>query len=395
MSNIGLLWALVAAQLFLIGLAWTAAIPISRNYRGGITGLVAFNLSLGLGLLLVGLREVLPYFIGHAVSNFLCLWSLLAIIQAADQLLKIRISQKEIWIVMAVAGLGILVLGLDKSTADLRAMVMFLTVAWMLSRNGLKIWRLQPERHLRAPVKSIAFISLAISALLLLRAAAGVATSHPIEFSASDTFTLALPFAVLAAISLVNLGFAYLAISTVVMSLGAKSRVDELTGLLNRQALTDSIARAWGRFAQGGKPFALIVLDIDKLRAANEALGYPGGDAVLRSVSKALLGLFKRGEVMGRAGGGKLVCLVPDTSLPEARALGERMRYEVAEVQSQFPELAGKITASLGVAVSTPSDTSDGDMLARANTYLAAAKAAGRNRVMVEDPDSLVTVRGA
>ena len=142
---------------------------------------------------------------------------------------------------------------------------------------------------MRAPVKSIAAVSLAIAALLLARAVAGLFLHDAIEFSATDMATLAMPFLVLAGASLVNLGFAYLAISTVVTSLGEKARTDELTGLLNRQALTDQINRCWARFTKSGEPFALLCIDIDSLRSVNAAHGYAGGDSVLKEVSRALL----------------------------------------------------------------------------------------------------------
>ena len=51
MNHTQFLWTLVATQLILIGFAWTAALSISRGYRPGIVGLVAFNLVLGASLI--------------------------------------------------------------------------------------------------------------------------------------------------------------------------------------------------------------------------------------------------------------------------------------------------------------------------------------------------------
>ncbi len=395
MSSVQLLWALVAAQLLLMGLAWTATIPISRSLRGSVVGLVAFNLVLGVSLLLIGFRDHLPYFVGHTFSNFLSLWALVAIIQAADQILKIRISQREIWVVMTFAGVGILVFGMGPETADWRVLVLFLTITWMLVRNGLKVWRLQPEPHLRAPVKSIAVISLALAALLFVRAMGGLAGHTSIEFTATDRLTLLLPFVVLAGVSLVNLGFAYLAISSVFMRLRQLARSDELTGLLNRKALTEEISRAWSRFAKTRQTYALICLDIDNLRSVNAAHGYGGGDALLQDVATALQGLLRPGDAMGRAGGGKMVGVLPNMGMDEARGLAEHMRAKVAELQDLFVDQRVKPSASLGVAVSLASDTGEEVVLARANAHLAAAKAAGRNRVQWESPEAPATLQSA
>lgn len=393
MSSVQLLWTLVAAQLLVMGLAWTATIPIARSYRGGVVGLVAFNLVLGLSLLLIGFRDEVPYFLGHTFSNFLSLWALVAIIQAADQILKIRISQREVWVVMTLAGLGILAFGMDPETADLRALVLFVTITWMLARTGLKVWRVQTVPHLRAPVKSIAVISLVLAVLLFVRAVAGVAGHVSIEFSATDRFTLVLPFVVLAGVSLVNLGFAYLAISSVFMRLRQQARSDELTSLLNRRALTDEISRAWSRFAKTRQAYALICMDIDNLRSVNAVHGWGGGDALLKDVASALQGLLRPGDSLGRAGGGKLVGVFSNTNLDEARGLAEHMRAKVADLQDLFGDKRVRPSASLGVAVSVATDAGEEAVLARANAHLAAAKAAGRNRVQWESAEAHATLQ--
>ena len=400
MNSAQLLWTLVAAQLIAIGLAWTATVPMSRGYRGGIVGLVAFNLALGLGLLLIGFRHELPYFLGHPVSNFLALWALVAIIQAGSQLLKIQQSQVEIWVVMTLAGLAILGFGLSEATANLRAMSLFLAVSWLLFRTGLKVWRLQPEPHLRKPVKSIALVCLTLGALLLMRAAVGAFSQASIEFDATDSATLALPFMVLIGVSVVNLGFAYFTISTVMMGLRLRARSDELTGLLNRKATTEEIARAWTRSVQTRHPFALIALDIDNLRNVNAVHGYTMGDVLLVEIAKALRGVLQPGESLGRAGGGKLIAVLPKATLVEARVIAELMRELVADMEKLFADQRVKVSASLGVALSGLSDTSEEAVLARANTQLEHAKVNGRNRVQADgDPiptraiESLVTVK--
>ena len=395
MSAVELLWLLVAAQMLMVGLAWTATIPISRSFRGAVVGLVAFNLVLGVSLLLIGLRDELPYLIGHTVSNLLALWSMVAIIQAADQMLKIRISQREIWVVMTLAGVGILVFGLDSSTANWRALVLFVAIAWMLARTGVKVWRVQAEPHLRMPVKSIALISLVLAVLLFVRAVAGVAGQVSIEFSAADGLTQALPFVVLGGVSLVNLGFAYLAISSVFTRLRQQARSDELTGLLNRRALTEEIGRAWAHFAKTHETFALICLDIDKLRDFNATAGRAAGDALVKAIADAVGGLLGPGDAMGRAGGGKFVCVMAKTGMDEARGLAEHMRAKVADLQDLISDQRVKPSASFGVAISAASDAGEEAVLVRANAHLAAAKAAGRNRVIWEIVDEQVTVQSA
>jgi diguanylate cyclase (GGDEF)-like protein len=395
MSTIQILWTLVAAQLLLMGMAWTAAIPMSRALRGGVVGLVAFNLVMGVSLMLIGFRDELPYFVGHTFSNVLSLWALVAVIQAADQLLKIQISQREIWLVLSLAGLGILGLGLSHEMAVWRVLVLFIAICWMLARTGWKVWQLPIEPHLRMPVRSIGGIAMALAAMLLIRAVVGVAGHASIEFSAEDGLTLLLPFLVLAGVSLVNLGFAYLAVSSVVMRLRQLARSDELTGLLNRKALVEEISLAWSRFAKSRESFALICLDVDNLRAVNAVHGYVGGDAVLKKIVEALRGVLRPGDAMGRAGGGKMVALLPNTDLDGVRDVAALMQSNMTGLRLRLADLPREVSVSMGVAVSLVSDANDEAVLARANAQLAAAKAAGRNRVVWMGPDTEATVRPA
>ena len=389
MSTIQILWTLVAAQLLLMGLAWTAAIPMSRALRGGIVGLVAFNLVMGVSLLLIGFRDELPYFVGHTFSNVLSLWALVAVIQAADQLLKIQISQREIWLVMSLAGLGILGLGLSHEMAVWRVMVLFTAICWMLARTGWKVWQLPTEPHLRMPVRSIGGIAMALAAILLIRAVVGVAGHASIEFSAEDGLTLLLPFLVLAGASLVNLGFAYLAVSSVVMRLRQLARSDELTGLLNRKALAEEISLAWSRFAKSRESFALICLDVDNLRAVNAVQGYVGGDAVLKKIVEALQGVLRPGDAMGRAGGGKMVALLPNTDLDGVSDIAALMQLNMTGLRLRLADLPREVSVSMGVAVSLVSDADDEAVLARANAQMAAAKGARRNRAQQDGADAL------
>lgn len=393
MSTVQILWTLVAAQMLLIGLAWTAVIPISRGNRAGVAGLVAFNVVLAVSLLLIGFRDFLPYLVGHTVSNLLALWALVAIVQAGDQILDAHISQRELWIAMALGGFGILVFGFSPDTADWRAFVLFITLSWMLYRNGVVAWRIQPEPHLRSVVKSIAAICLASAALLFARAVAGMLGHASIEFNANDGFTLLLPYVVLALVSLVNLGFAYLAVSTVVIELRQSARTEEATGLLNRKALTDEITRAWAKFVKTRQPFALICLDIDGFRSVNLAYGYPFGNNLLKEVAGALRGLLRPGDKIGSAWDGKMVAILSNASLAEARGIAERMRARVADFQHMLTDGRIKVSASLGVAVSLESDPSEESVLARANAHLAGAKATGRDRVQWENADAQNTQR--
>jgi diguanylate cyclase len=160
--------------------------------------------------------------------------------------------------------------------------------------------------------------------------------------------------------------------------------------LLNRKSIMDEIHKAWRRFSNTQQPFAVIALDIDNLQSVNVAYGYPMGDALLTEISKSMNGVLRPDDVLGRAGGGKMIAILPAASLILARVTAERMRGQVADMQHLFADQRVKVSASLGVVLSELSDLSEEGVLARANAQLERAKAGGRNRVEIDNRGSAV-----
>ncbi len=160
---------------------------------------------------------------------------------------------------------------------------------------------------------------------------------------------------------------------------------DPLTRLGNRRELE----RRWPELRQhaqvGGTPLGVAMLDVDRFKAVNDRLGHGLGDRVLVTLAQVMRQATRGADLVARIGGEEFLLLLPDT--PPARALEvcERLRQRVeahdwaALAPEAVPPLA--ITVSIGLA-STP--TFDALRLTqRADEALYAAKAAGRNRVVV------------
>jgi len=172
------------------------------------------------------------------------------------------------------------------------------------------------------------------------------------------------------------------------------SLTDPLTGVRNRQGLTEALQREWQRAQRSAGPLTLIMVDVDRFKAVNDTYGHPIGDTVLQHVAQALSGLARRGlDEVARYGGEEFVLLLPQTDLDGARTVAERGRAEVAACAVEGdPRLAG-VTVSAGVAVAYPASegasTGAEALLARADRALYAAKGAGRDCTEVAEPDSV------
>ena len=148
---------------------------------------------------------------------------------------------------------------------------------------------------------------------------------------------------------------------------------DGLTGLLNRRAFHAEVV---ARSAQGG--FALVMLDVDRFKAYNDAFGHGAGDTVLQRIAEILKDVSRADDLVGRLGGEEFAVLLHNVDLAGASRIAERLRTSV-EVG---PWSERPVTASLGVTVWEPGDTLE-RLLKRTDRALYDAKEGGRDRVVL------------
>lgn len=163
-------------------------------------------------------------------------------------------------------------------------------------------------------------------------------------------------------------------------SLEKQAREDALTGLYNRRYFDACFEREFERAHRYDTPLAVMICDIDNFKQINDAFSHQIGDDVLVSVAKLLQLQVRQTDTVARYGGEEFVLLMPQTALPEAVKLCERLRKKVetyvwANVQ---PELA--VTLSLGICADLSAPNYE-KMLSRADLKLYEAKRAGKNQL--------------
>jgi diguanylate cyclase (GGDEF)-like protein len=167
------------------------------------------------------------------------------------------------------------------------------------------------------------------------------------------------------------------------------SREDVLTGLANRRHFNETLLGEWDRARRHQQPLSLIFVDIDHFKPFNDTHGHVEGDRVLAAVGQALAGVLRRpADLAARYGGEEFVLLLPNTVATGAAEVATQVRAAVAALA--IPHLASRVadhvTASVGVASVVPSAaTTSAQLVRRADEAAYAAKAAGRNRVMLAD----------
>ena len=128
---------------------------------------------------------------------------------------------------------------------------------------------------------------------------------------------------------------------------------DELTGLANRRA----VLRRVEELCAEETPLALALLDLDKFKEVNDALGHAAGDDLLRMVATRLEAVLRPGDLLGRLGGDEFAVVAlmdPDVPLEDAaRAVGRRLHARLAE-----PFVIGGMAIHSAVSVGVTTSTS-------------------------------------
>ncbi|MDO9632788.1 MAG: GGDEF domain-containing protein [Humidesulfovibrio sp.] len=157
------------------------------------------------------------------------------------------------------------------------------------------------------------------------------------------------------------------------------TRTDRLTGLANRRWLEEAMQTEVLRARRYGKPFSVIMLDIDHFKNINDQFGHQAGDNVLIAIAGLLTRTARETDVAGRYGGEEFLLVCPETVVQVVAALAERLRAEFAA--TDFP-LVGQVTSSFGVAEFAQGDSMK-SLVERADQALYRAKNSGRNCVEV------------
>ena len=184
-----------------------------------------------------------------------------------------------------------------------------------------------------------------------------------------------------------SIGFLLLYSETLQRELHLLARVDSLTGVKNRLALTETATQLLSQAGRVGRPLGVLMIDADHFKSVNDRFGHGGGDKVLLALVGSIRATLRASNVIGRIGGEEFVVLAPDTGLEQALVLAERIRETVETTPLLVDGHLLQLTVSIGAVVAAPGEHDVKGLLQRADAALYAAKRAGRNRVMAADPE--------
>lgn len=165
-------------------------------------------------------------------------------------------------------------------------------------------------------------------------------------------------------------------------SLLAKSIRDPLTGLFNRRFLDEALPLEEARALRSNSALCIVMFDLDRFKALNDAYGHDAGDAALKTFAQLLQAGVRSGDIACRYGGEEFLLLLPGTSITEAAQRAEAIRTTLEQTPvAHRGRSLGRMTVSIGIA-ELPTHGPDGHTVVRiADKMLYRAKQNGRNRI--------------
>ncbi|MEJ2425581.1 MAG: GGDEF domain-containing protein, partial [Candidatus Thiodiazotropha sp.] len=157
------------------------------------------------------------------------------------------------------------------------------------------------------------------------------------------------------------------------------AETDRLTQVYNRLKFDEELMNmiAWASLTHNR--FGLIMLDLDHFKDINDTYGHDMGDQVLKNTVELLHGRVRKSDILARWGGEEFMIITPLISREELVILVESLRNAI----EQYPHKGiGKVTASFGASVVTPSDNIE-SLIKRVDSALYESKQNGRNRCTV------------
>jgi len=160
------------------------------------------------------------------------------------------------------------------------------------------------------------------------------------------------------------------------------SRFDSLTGLYSRSYFISTVEREIPRSARSGRPFAMLMFDLDGLKAVNDRFGHEWGDRLLEAVGDAVRGDVRATDVAARYAGDEFVLLLPETDTPGALRVAEKIRVDISRVALPHNGSLIRTSASIGL-VSYPEDGRTwAELMRRADLAMYEAKRRGRDQIV-------------
>jgi diguanylate cyclase (GGDEF)-like protein len=171
-------------------------------------------------------------------------------------------------------------------------------------------------------------------------------------------------------------------------TLEALAITDGLTGLYNHRHFQETLDKEIRRCEREGRMLSLLLLDLDHFKQYNDRFGHTEGDAALRKVAGQIMKSIRSTDMAFRYGGEEMTVLLPSCTKEQAAEVAEKIRAAVSKSPARPGRFGARTTVSIGLATFPEDGRVARGLVDMADAALYAAKAQGRDRVVLAGTDS-------
>ncbi|MGI4830119.1 MAG: GGDEF domain-containing protein [Janthinobacterium lividum] len=259
-------------------------------------------------------------------------------------------------------------------------------VAIQTATTAFVLWKFS-RSQVRAPATFSAVLLASFAAFNLIRA--GVRIFDPQNKPLNHILANAA-FCMYIAVALgLAFGFFWMTTAVLTRELEDMASTDPLTRLYNRRVFLKWCEKEMLRTQRTHVPFSLLMLDLDHFKRINDDFGHQAGDDALCAAVEKMQDSVRGLDVLCRWGGEEFAVLLPNAAPEATRMVAERIRENIGTIVIPGGRAAAEgtqpveLTVSIGAATYRDFDDGLAAMLQRADRALYAAKAAGRNCVLL------------
>ena len=341
------------------------------------------NILIGLGLVGVGLRDVIPDIISIPLANTVS-WTGYLLILFGVRSFAGRPARPLLYLLaVAVAAIPLFLWnepeGFAKRVVLIAVLVMVCDV--LLVREGLLLWR-------REGLVSGAILAALFAPTVMLFAVRGyLAATGQLGtelFPANDANQW---------VAATGTAFLLLRGSALLLLAAERSRNrlvtiaqhDPLTGAMNRSGLERAMAQIAADAGKRPGRLTLLLIDIDHFKSLNDTHGHAAGDRILQLFAEAARSELRASDVLARHGGDEFVALLPHMPTKDAVRVANRIRAAFARTLADWDGAPlRQPTLSIGVAEGDAASDELETLLQHADEALYRSKRLGRDRVQVQ-----------
>lgn len=331
------------------------------------------------GVALVGLRPWAPAFATILLGNYVLFASFLLVYWATTRVL----SEKAAFLGWGIALCGAILPGFAYATwisPNIVARIVMSSgaVAVISAATAVVLFR-HRSAELSKAASTVAWLQAGNALINAARCALSV-VHPPRDFVRGDWVQTGFTYGQLILCIATCCGIVWLSLALNRAGLESMALTDSMTGLLNRRAFDQILARELEQNRRSRRVLGLILLDLDWFKTINDTYGHFAGDQAIRRVSDILKSETRTEDALARYGGEEFIVLLRNTTLEQTHTIAERLRVSIehcADLPSRI-----RLTASIGAAISNGGEAAQA-FFNRCDEALYESKKSGRNLVTI------------